>query len=123
MPLLRETFLLFALNLLDAILTIVWVRNGVATEGNQLMARLLDIGNLPFLTVKVTIGFLAALVILRWSELRVARLGLAAALAVYVGVMTAHVFTGLSAFGYLSPSTISELSALPGQLLALVFRA
>ena len=122
MPLLRETFLLFALNLLDAILTIDWVRSGVATEGNQLMGRLLDIGNLPFLSVKVAIGFLAALVILNWGELRVARYGLAVALAVYLGLMTIHVFTGLSAFGYIVPSTLSELSALPGQLLALFFR-
>ena len=44
MHLFRETFLLFSLNILDAILTIVWVRNGVATEGNQIMARLLDNG-------------------------------------------------------------------------------
>jgi uncharacterized protein DUF5658 len=120
MPLLRETFLLFALNLLDAILTIDWVRSGVATEGNQWMARLLDIGNVPFLTVKIAIGSLAALVILHWGQFSVARYGLAVALAVYLGLMGIHVFTGLSAFGFISPSTVTELAALPGQLLAVV---
>ena len=118
MPLLRETFLLFALNLLDAILTIDWVRNGVATEGNQWMARLLDIGNVPFLTVKVAIGFLAALVILHWGERSVARYGLAIALAVYLGLMGVHVFTGLSAFGYVSPAFLSDLAAFPGEIVA-----
>jgi hypothetical protein len=57
MSLLRPTFLLFALNILDALLTIVWVRSGIAIEGNQLMARLLDMGNLPFLGFKAAIGF------------------------------------------------------------------
>src|SRR6478672_5689302 len=52
MHMLAPTILLFGLNVLDALLTIVWVRNGVATEGNQLMAGLLDIGNGPFLLVK-----------------------------------------------------------------------
>jgi len=122
MPLLRQTFLLFGLNLLDALLTIVWVRNGVATEGNQLMARLLDIGNLPFLSVKVAIGFLAALVILHWGDLRVARYGLTVALAVYLGLMTVHIFTGLSAFGYVSASTLNDLAAWPDQILAFFFR-
>lgn len=121
MPLLRQTFLLFGLNLLDALLTIVWVRNGIATEGNQLMARLLDIGNLPFLSVKVALGFLAALVILHWGDLRVARYGLTVALAVYLGLMTVHIFTGLSAFGYVSASTLNDLAAWPDQILAFFF--
>jgi hypothetical protein len=76
MHLFRETFLLFSLNLLDAILTIVWVRNGVAIEGNQLMARLLDSGDLTFLSAKIAIGTIAALVLLRWGNRRLARYGL-----------------------------------------------
>jgi hypothetical protein len=121
MPLLRPTFLLFGLNLLDALLTIVWVRSGVATESNQLMARLLDIGNLPFLSVKVAIGLVAAVVLLRWSELPVARYGLTVALAVYMGLMTVHIFTGLSAFGFISTAALNEYMAWPGQVLAFFF--
>ena len=60
MHLLGQACLLFALNFLDAVLTIYWVRNGFATEGNQLMAILLDIGDVPFLLVKLSIGAIAA---------------------------------------------------------------
>jgi hypothetical protein len=47
MPFYIQPLLLFALNFLDAVLTIYWVRNGFATEGNHLMATLLDIGDRP----------------------------------------------------------------------------
>ncbi len=60
----QKTILLFALNLLDGILTIVWVRSGIATEGNHLMAQLLDIGEFTFLGVKIAIGLATAIVIL-----------------------------------------------------------
>ena len=118
MHLFAPTFLLFALNLLDALLTIVWVRSGVATESNQLMAGLLDIGNMPFLIVKIAIGALAAVVLYRWGNRPLARYGLAVALAVYIGLMGIHLFTGLSAFGYVSNTFLQELGDMPGQLLA-----
>jgi len=102
MPLTRPALLLFGLNLLDALLTIIWVRSGVATESNQLMASLLDIGNAPFLIVKVAIGAVAAVVIMRWGSRPIARYGLAFALAIYIGLMGIHLFTGLSAFGYIA---------------------
>ena len=73
MHLIAPTFLLFVLNLVDAILTIVWVRTGVATESNQLMAGLLDIGNAPFLIVKVAIGTVAAIVLYRSGNRPLAR--------------------------------------------------
>ena len=104
------TILLFSLNLLDALLTIVWVRSGVATESNQLMATLLDIGNGPFLTVKIAIGAIAAIVLFKWGSRPVARYGLAVALAVYIGLMGIHIFTGLSAFGYVSNTFINDMS-------------
>lgn len=117
MHLFRETFLLFSLNLLDAMLTIVWVRNGVATEGNQLMARLLDSGDFTFLTAKIAIGTITALVLLRWGNRRLAKYGITVALVVYISLMGIHLVTGLSAFGYLSKATFNDL---PG-LLAMVF--
>jgi hypothetical protein len=104
MPLLRETFLLFLLNLFDAILTIIWVRSGVAGEGNLLMARLLEIGDATFLGVKIAIGTLAALVLLRWGNRRLARYGVALAIAVYLSVMGVHLMTYLTAAGYLASS-------------------
>ncbi|MFN2502215.1 MAG: DUF5658 family protein [Pyrinomonadaceae bacterium] len=121
MQLFAPTFLLFTLNLLDALLTIVWVRSGVATEGNQLMATLLDIGNGPFLGVKIAIGALAAFVLFRWGNRPLARYGLVVTLAAYLGLMGIHLFTGLSAFGYVSNTTIQQLAELPGQFFALIF--
>lgn len=109
MQLFAPTVLLFALNMLDALLTIIWVRSGVATESNQLMASLLDIGNTPFLAVKIAIGLAAAIVLLRWGNRKLARYGLAVALAVYIGLMGIHIFTGLSAFGYVSNTFITDL--------------
>jgi hypothetical protein len=120
MLLFRETFLLFSLNLLDAILTVVWVRNGVATEGNQIMARLLDSGDFAFLTAKIAIGTIAALVILRWSDMKLARYGLKLALAVYISLMGIHFVTGLSAFGVISRSGMHDLASLANGILAFV---
>ena len=118
MHLFRETFLLFSLNLLDAMLTIVWVRNGVATESNQIMAKLLDSGDFTFLAAKIAIGTIAALVILRWSDMKMARYGLTVALAVYISLMGIHVVTGLSAFGIISRTGMHELATLANGLLA-----
>ena len=118
MHLLQQVFLLFGLNLLDALLTIVWVRSGVATEGNQLMAKLLDIGNFPFLAVKIVIGTVASLVLLRWGNLKLARYGLAVALAVYISLMGIHILTGLAAIGYVSNSAITEFSEWTRSVLA-----
>jgi hypothetical protein len=118
MHLIAPSFLLFALNLLDALLTIVWVRSGVATESNQLMASLLDIGNGPFLLVKVAIGVVATVVLVKWGNRPLARYGLVVALAVYLGLMGVHVFTGLAAFGVVSNTTVYEIVEFPNQLLA-----
>src|SRR5258706_13884710 len=120
MQLFAPTFLLFALNLLDALLTIIWVRSGVATESNQLMASLLDIGNGPFLVAKIAIGAVAALVILRSGNRPLARYGLAVALAVYFGLMGIHLFTGLSAFGYVSNTAMRDFADWSGQFFAFV---
>lgn len=118
MQLMAPTVLLFALNLLDAILTIIWVRSGIATEGNQLMASLLEIGNGPFLGVKIAIGLVATVVLLRSRNQALARFGLAVALAVYLGLMVIHLFTGLAAAGVVSNTQIHELANWPTQFFA-----
>jgi hypothetical protein len=111
MPLFYQTFLLFALNLIDALLTIYWVRNGIVTEGNQLMATLLDIGDMPFLLVKVAIGAVTAVVLWRWRNIRLAKYGLTVALAVYISLMGIHFLTGLSAMGYVSNTFVHDAAA------------
>ena len=120
MHLFAPTVLLFALNLFDAVLTIVWVRSGVATEGNQLMASLLDIGNGPFLGAKIAVGLAVAIVLFKWGNRPLARYGLTIALALYIGLMGVHLFTGLAAFGVVSNTLMEELGQLPGQFLAMI---
>lgn len=121
MQLLAPTFLLFALNLLDALLTIVWVRTGVAAEGNQLMASLLDIGDGTFLAAKIAIGTITAVVLFKWGNRPLARYGLAIALAIYIGLMGIHLLTGLSAFGYVSNNAADGIAAFPGQIAGIIF--
>lgn len=110
MQLFRGTLLLFTLNLLDALLTIVWVRSGIATEGNHLMARFLDMGDFPFLMVKLFMGTVTAFVLLRWGYMKLARYGLSVALAVYISLMGIHLFTGLAAFGYVSNHVLQDFT-------------
>ncbi|HVQ56183.1 MAG TPA: DUF5658 family protein [Pyrinomonadaceae bacterium] len=113
MTLFRESFLLFSLNLLDALLTIIWIRNGVATEGNFLLAPLLEIGDLTFLGVKLAIGTFTAFVFLRFGgESRIAKFGISLALVIYISLMGVHLITGLSATGLISESFIEPLSNL-----------
>lgn len=101
MNLARPVFLLFALNLVDALLTLAWVRSGIAPESNGFMATLLDMGDLPFLGFKIAMGLAAAGVLLYGSQYRLARYGVRLALAIYVGTIGIHLFTGLAGLGYL----------------------
>ena len=92
----RSVFLLFALNIVDAIVTIMWVRNGWATEGNYLMATVLDFGEAPFFAVKLCMGLITAGVLLYGSEYRLAVIGARLGLAAYsvVIVSVAGLFLG-----------------------------
>ena len=95
----RETVLLFGLNLLDAFLTLIWVRNGVAPEGNELMNHFLSISDSAFIGAKIAMGLTTCTVLLLWGNYRIARYGVGVALAVYGFVMVVHLFTGMTAFG------------------------
>lgn len=81
------------------------------------MATLLDIGDLPFLAVKVAIGAVTAIVLWRWRKLRLAKYGLAVALAVYISLMGIHFITGLSAFGLVSQTFVNDFSVWSSALL------
>ena len=109
MDLIRPAFLLFSLNLLDALLTIIWVRNGVADEANLVMAKFLAMGDTAFLVAKLTIGMFAATVFVIGSEKPLAKYGLSLALAVYMGLIGIHLVTGISAMGYLTYADLDQL--------------
>lgn len=110
MQLSRQAMLLFTLNFLDALLTVYWVHNGFASEGNQLMASLLDAGYVPFLAAKLAVGATAAVVLWHWRNLRLAKFGLTFVLVAYIGLMGVHLVTGLSALGFISEAHIDNFS-------------
>lgn len=121
MYLVRETVLLFGLNLLDALLTLIWVRNGVAEEGNRLMAELLNISDVAFLSAKLAMGLFTAIVLLKWGYYRIAKVGVAIALVLYVGLMGIHLLTGLTAAGIVSNGIVSGTFAAFKPLIAVLF--
>ena len=96
MSALTKCLLLFLLNWLDAQLTVVWVRGGHATEGNGLMAHLLDLGDAPFIFTKLAVGAFAAYVLYRCSRYRLAQRGMTVVLGLYLGLMFVHAATGMS---------------------------
>src|SRR6266446_10479167 len=117
---LAKSVVLFALNWLDAQLTLFWVHSRLATEGNGLMSELLKAGDAPFLLVKVAIGAFAAYTLYRCSHLPLARRGMQLVLTVYVALMLAHAATGISALGWSEPlAMVNYLSHVPYALLTL----
>ena len=107
-----KSLLLFLLNWLDAQLTILWVRGGVATEGNGLMAYLLNQGNAPFLSTKLMVGALVAYTLYRFSHVALARRGLQLVLALYLALMGVHAATGASALGWHPPEALAAVFSL-----------
>lgn len=117
---LYKSILLFALNWLDAQLTLLWIRLNVATEGNVLMARVLDYGVVPFLATKLAIGAFAAYVLYRCAHLPIAKRGMTAVLAIYLGLMVVHAATGCLALGWHAPVLVlGYLLGLPNVFIAL----
>src|SRR5882724_2679359 len=120
MSALAKSLLLFALNWLDAQLTLFWVHSNIASEGNGLMSQLLKVGDAPFLVVKLAIGAFAAYTLYRCSHLPLARRGMQLVLAIYMGLMLAHAATGMSALGWSKPLVlITYITNVPHTLLTL----
>src|SRR5712692_2685514 len=120
MSALAKSLLLFALNWIDAQLTLFWVHANIASEGNGLMSQLLKVGDAPFLLVKLAIGAFAAYTLYRCSHLPLARRGMQLVLGIYVALMLAHAATGMSALGWSRPEAmIGYVSGLPYALLTL----
>jgi len=99
---------LFGLNWLDAQLTLLWIRLNVATEGNTLMARVLQHGELTFLGAKLAIGAVAAYILYRCAHLPIARHGLSVVLGIYLTLMLVHLATASVALGWHAPVVLLE---------------
>jgi hypothetical protein len=118
---LTKSLLLFAMNLLDAQLTLVWIKLNVATEGNGLMARVLEHGEASFLGLKLVIGAFAAYVLFRCSHIPLARRGMWLVLGIYVALMLVHTATGCSALGWQGPIVLlGYFGAIPRAFLGLL---
>jgi hypothetical protein len=118
---LSKSLLLFGLNWLDAQLTLLWIHMNVATEGNGIMARVLEHGEMPFIGIKLVIGAFAAYILYRCAHLRIAKHGMTLVLTVYVALMLVHAATGCAALGWNGPETfVAYVGHLPQALLALV---
>jgi hypothetical protein len=121
MDTLYKSLLLFAMNWLDAQLTILWVRMNIATEGNAIMARLLNLGEAPFLVVKLFIGAFAAYILYRCAHMPLARRGMKLVLGLYLLLMAVHVVTGFAALGWQAPETVvAYFGGLPGAFLSFI---
>jgi len=121
MSALAKSLLLFALNWLDAQLTLFWVHSNIASEGNGLMSQLLRIGDAPFLMVKLAIGAFAAYTLYRCAHLPLARRGMQLVLTIYAVLMLAHAATGMSALGWSEPlALITYVSNVPHTLITLL---
>lgn len=81
---------LLVLNALDAVFTSWWVAAGWADEANPMMAYVLEHGLAAFIFVKLAIGMAAALTLRAHGNRRLARVGLAAVLVAYAGVLFIH---------------------------------
>jgi hypothetical protein len=121
MSALAKSLLLFALNWIDAQLTLFWVHSNIASEGNGLMSQLLKVGDAPFLVVKLAIGAFAAYTLYRCAHLPLARRGMQLVLTVYAGLMVAHAATGVSALGWSAPlAMITYFTNVPYALITLL---
>src|SRR5262245_37446392 len=106
------------MNFLDAQLTLVWIRLNVATEGNGLMARVLDHGETSFLGLKLLVGAFAAYVLYRCAHIPLARRGMTLVLGIYVALMLVHTATGYFAFGWQCPIVLlSYFGSIPRAFL------
>jgi hypothetical protein len=117
---LSKSCLLFTLNYLDAQLTLLWIRLDVASEGNTLMAHVLQHGENTFLGAKLAIGAFAAYTLYRCAHLPIAKHGTTIVLGIYVILMLVHVATGCVALGWQTPILIvGYVERLPNVLLSL----
>ena len=117
---LAKSLLLFVLNWLDAQLTLFWVHSNVASEGNGLMSELLQVGDAPFMLVKLMVGAFAAYTLYRCSHLTLARRGMQLVLTIYVALMLVHAAIGMSALGWSEPlSVVTYITNAPYVLLTL----
>jgi hypothetical protein len=79
--------LVLLLNIADAIFTSLVVGNATAVEANPLMGALLEYGIAPFVIVKLLITLLSLGVLWKYRKKRIARIGAAICVFIYIILM------------------------------------
>jgi hypothetical protein len=83
--------MVLVLNLLDAVLTLVWVRSGLALEANPLIDELVDDHALAFILVKLGLVGLGSWLLWQRRRRPIAVIGIFAAFMAYYLVLLYHV--------------------------------
>ena len=78
------------LNLIDAVLTLLWVRAGFAREANPLLSRIVEEHAFLFVMGKLVLVFLATALLWRHRQQPLAVVGIFAAFLVYYAVLVYH---------------------------------
>ena len=78
------------LNLLDAVLTLLWVNTGIAVEANALLSDLVETNALAFMVVKLSLVSLGLLLLWRQRERKLAVAGLMIAFVAYNSLLVYH---------------------------------
>ena len=78
------------LNLLDAVLTLVWVNTGVAVEANALLSDSVETNAVAFMAVKLSLVSLGVLLLWRQRERKLAVAGLVIAFVAYNSLLLYH---------------------------------
>jgi hypothetical protein len=79
--------LLMCLSSLDAYLTLELIERGKVIEANPIMAYFLNIGIMPFTTIKFVVTATALIVLCVFKNVPVTRISLPVAIKIYMGVI------------------------------------
>jgi hypothetical protein len=85
--LLIAIILLMCLSSLDAYLTLELIERGKVIEANPIMAYFLNIGIMPFTTIKFVVTATALIVLCVFKNVPVTRISLPVAIKIYMGVI------------------------------------
>lgn len=81
---------ILVLNLLDALFTLLWVRAGLATEANSLMATLVNEHAVLFVTTKIALVSLGSLLLIRHRRRPAAVISIFIIFVVYYLILLYH---------------------------------
>ena len=109
----RLLFLIFVANLADALLTLRWIDEGIATEANPLMAMLLHEGPEWFLVGKILCVTIACLILWVLRHVKVVKAVACFSALAYTALIIFHLIgavdSGVAIFGFVLPLDFSHL--------------